>query len=225
MKRVREWLRERNTYLIISIILFVFLLLSEADHYARFFGHIQPVFVFTFAFLMGLFFVPLIQNELRGQKARFNKTGICLAFVLAACFMIPALLLDIFGRFSDSQIFFLQSLLFYPVIGFIVEIFFHIVPLTILTLAGYWLNFRMSEYYYWLILPVAMIEVAFQVILGIEERSLLFSLLIGLHVFLINIAGLLLLQRYSFMAMYSLRLFYYFFWHILWGVLRLKVLS
>jgi len=44
------------------------------------------------------------------------------------------------------------------------------------------------------------------------------------HVFVINIIGLLLFRRHGFIMMYLFRLMYYFLWHILWGHLRLSIL-
>lgn len=43
----------------------------------------------------------------------------------------------------------------------------------------------------------------------------------GLHVFLINLSQLMIFKRYD---LYSFRLVYYIFWHIVWGYMRLKLL-
>jgi hypothetical protein len=50
------------------------------------------------------------------------------------------------------------------------------------------------------------------------------SAFVGAHVWLINIAQLLVFRRYGFVPMYSLRLAYYLIWHIIWGHARLRLM-
>jgi hypothetical protein len=45
-----------------------------------------------------------------------------------------------------------------------------------------------------------------------------------IHVFVIAFLQLYVFRRFDFVSMYSFRLFYYAYWHILWGVIRLEVL-
>ena len=44
---------------------------------------------------------------------------------------------------------------------------------------------------------------------------------LGLHVFAFNLLQLYIFRRYDFASLYSLRLVYYLYWHILWSTLRL----
>jgi hypothetical protein len=75
------------------------------------------------------------------------------------------------------------------------------------------------------ILLASLIEPVFQMRFGFSQIS--FSrteLYVGLHVFAINFLQLYIFRRYDFASMYSLRLVYYLYWHILWGALRLHLL-
>jgi hypothetical protein len=47
---------------------------------------------------------------------------------------------------------------------------------------------------------------------------------VALHIFLLNLCQLAIFKRYDFVSMYSFRLMYYLLWHIVWGVIRLKLL-
>lgn len=54
-----------------------------------------------------------------------------IGFVLATSFALIAIVVDVSVRFpADMNILFPESLLFYPVIGFCVEIVFHVLPLS-----------------------------------------------------------------------------------------------
>lgn len=45
---------------------------------------------------------------------------------------------------------------------------------------------------------------------------------VALHVYLINVLQLHLFRKYDFVSMYGFCLIYYFYWHIIWGDLRLR---
>ena len=76
----------------------------------------------------------------------------------------------------------------------------------------------------WLcLLLVALVEPFFQMRWGFAGRPLSWAeAYVGLHVFAINVLQLYVFRRYDFISMYSLRLFYYLYWHIIWGYLRLQ---
>lgn len=45
-----------------------------------------------------------------------------------------------------------------------------------------------------------------------------------IHVFAIALLQLRVFHRYDFASMLAFRMIYYTYWHIIWGVIRLKVL-
>ena len=75
------------------------------------------------------------------------------------------------------------------------------------------------------ILVVALLEPIFQTVLGFSQPYPTWVTIgVFANIFLINIFQLLIFKRYDFVSMYSFRLVYYAIWHIIWGVLRLKLL-
>ena len=75
------------------------------------------------------------------------------------------------------------------------------------------------------ILFVALWEPIFQTRLSLSEAYPWTAVIfIALHNFLFNFVQLALFKRYDFVTMYSFRLVYYLLWHIVWGVIRLRVL-
>ena len=118
-----------------------------------------------------------------------------------------------------------QALLFYPSIGFVAEMAFHVLPLAIVLVAQSPLALRVGEErLVWLgILVVAVLEPTFQVLLG--GGALTWSdAYTWIHIFAIAALQLYVFRRYDFASMFSFRMVYYAYWHILWGVIRLKVL-
>jgi len=72
------------------------------------------------------------------------------------------------------------------------------------------------------ILLVAAVEPTFHVLNGhVLTWAATYT---WLHVFTIAALQLYVFRRFDFAAMYSFRLIYYAYWHILWGVIRLKFL-
>jgi hypothetical protein len=118
-----------------------------------------------------------------------------------------------------------QALLFYPAIGFVAEIMFHVLPLALLLFImhplGGWIG---KERVVWLgILLVAVLEPTFQV--AFEGKPFTWgAAYTWIHVFAIALLQLAVYRRFDFISMYAFRLCYYAYWHILWGVIRLEVL-
>ena len=120
-----------------------------------------------------------------------------------------------------------QGFFFYPSIAFVVEILFHVLPLTLIlilltALPG---NLSFDRIIWPTIIVTALLEPVFQA--GFDsnkDNAPWVSAYIILHIFLINLCQLIIFKRYDFLSMYSFRLIYYTFWHIIWGVIRLKLL-
>ena len=156
--------------------------------------------------------------------ARDKLTG----FVLATSFALTSIFVDYQVKFPiNMNILFPESLLFYPVIGFCVEIIFHVFPLSVLL----WmfsgpLRCTNSAKIVWLSIGlVSLLEPIFQAVSGLSTKFPGWvPLWIGFHVWLINLAQLVIFKRYGFVWMYLFRLVYYFFWHVAWGYFRIQVL-
>ena len=119
-----------------------------------------------------------------------------------------------------------QSLLYYPVAGYAAELLFHVVPLflllTLLTSLSKSIHF---EAVVWpCIIIVSLIEPVFQSRPLIGAYPAWATAYVFLNVWVINVAGLTLFNRYDFVTMYAFRLMYYLLWHIVWGHVRLRLL-
>ena len=119
-----------------------------------------------------------------------------------------------------------QALTFYPAVGLVAEVVFHLLPLAILLPVLNLIAGRLGgERVVWLgMLLVAVSEPTFQVIAGGGNRSPGGDAYTWLHIFAIAVLQLYVFRRFDFASMYSFRLIYYAYWHILWGAIRLRVL-
>ena len=114
-----------------------------------------------------------------------------------------------------------QSLLFYPAIAYVIEVFFHASPLAILLFA----RDRIPERWrpgaavtIWVCCAIAAtIEPIVQMRMG-------GSTYVGAFVFGFTLVELAIFRRYDFVSMYGFRLVFYLWWHVIWGSLRLRLL-
>jgi len=203
--------------------------LLNKNLFKNYFGEVHPVLVILVMGFLGIFLTSflLMQNGF----AIFSKTqarGRSAGFVLAAGLAVMAILVDIVVKFpADMNLLFPESLLFYPVIGFCVEIVFHVLPLSILLwiFTGLFRHTNPVKILWVSLVIVAFIEPFFQAVSGLSANLPAWvPFWVGLHVFLINITQLVIFKRHGFIWMYLFRLAYYFFWHMAWGYFRLQVL-
>ena len=193
-----------------------------------YFADVHPLMIVFLLILLGILLMTFLVSRhsftvLSSTTARERLVG----FAFATGFALIAILVDIGVKFPASMnILFPESLLFYPVIGFCVEIVFHVLPLSILILIFGWLFPTERTKILWLSLGiVSLIEPAFQAISGFSENVPAWVLAwIGVHVFLINLLQLVIFKRNGFVWMYLFRLVYYVFWHVAWGYFRLRIL-
>ncbi len=125
---------------------------------------------------------------------------------------------------ADINIPFPRSLLFYPTIGFIVEISFHLLPLA----AGIFALSRFTKLpkrkVVWVsIFATSALEPLYQMWFS-NHDSLITLIYTGIHVFLFSLVQLLVFKRFGFISMYGFRLVFYAIWHVAWGTLRLDLL-
>lgn len=218
-------------FLSLSVIVFILTCiahLSNSSSFQRYFSTIHPLLVVFILFILGLILFSFLLSD--GQFAiygRGNYKGILLSIGLAVPFAAVMILVDRKVPFPvDMNVPFPDSLVFYPAIGYVVEIVFHVLPFCLIYfILGLLLSGSSSIGIVWVsVLIVALIEPIFQVVLTSGQNSVWAVAYVGFHLFLINIVQLLLFRRYDFVTMFSFRFSYYVLWHILWGHLRLDLL-
>jgi hypothetical protein len=220
-------------YTSVSLVVLGFvgiLYLTNKLLFQRFLGDINPIMAFLLIVILGFsLFTFLIHQNWFAIYKEGNLVGLLSASGLAAVFGVIVIFLDIKIVFpADTNILFPESVLFYPAIGFFAEILFHVLPLTLLLfLLNIILKIPIHPTIIWIcILIVALLEPVYQSVnmASTGQHPMWAVLVIGLHIFLLNIFQLIIFKRYDFVSMYTFRLVYYLFWHIGWGFVRLRLL-
>lgn len=198
--------------------------------FQRFLGRLNPVIVILFVIFLGFILLSFLLSQ--GWFAIFereNLAGLFRRSSLAALFVFISILVDLKVGFpADMNILFPKSLAFYPAIGFLVEILFHVLPLSILliSLTSIFKNMSYENIIWICVLIVSLLEPIFQTMdMALSNQFPLWAMAaVGLNLFLFNLSQLFIFKRYDFISMYSFRLVYYLVWHIVWGYIRLKLL-
>lgn len=213
---------------LVALIFIVSLLPSSGVYFRRFFGETNAILVTVVVSVIGAAALWVLQSshEFVIIKGRTTLRGVALSAVLAAVPGVAIIVADFIIRYpQDTNVPVPQALLFYPAVGFVAEIIFHVLPLALLLLALNPLAGRLGKKrVVWLgILLVAVLEPTFQVLF--EGKAFTWSTAYTwIHVFAISFLQLYVFRHFDFVSMYSFRLFYYAYWHILWGGIRLEVL-
>ena len=195
--------------------------------FQRFFGGLHPLGVLFTVVVLGFLLFSLLLYD--GRFAIYRPghlRGLLLALGLAIPFAVVIILVDRAVRFPvDMNVAFPESLLFYPVMGFVADILFFILPFCLL----YFLLNRIAgesdpnRIIWAAILLTALFEPIFQVAFMDGRSPDWVVAYVGVHVYVMAVVQLFLFKRYDFITMYSFRLSYYLLWHIVWGHLRLTV--
>ena len=206
----------------------VVLLPSSAASFRRFYGEINAIAVTLVVTAAGAAALWVLQSTYQFALLQGKATlrGIALSAGLATLLAVAIVIADFVVRYpQDLNVPLPQALLFYPAIGFVAEIVFHIVPLALLLLAlKPFVGWMGESRVVWLgILLVALAEPTFQA-LFLGGPFTWAGVYTWVHVFAIAVLQLIVFRRFDFVSMYGFRLFYYAYWHILWGVIRLEVL-
>ena len=218
---------ERQQYRALAVLSFavagmmLILSLSRSALFKPYFGDVPPLTAITLVILAGVFSLGFLHS--RGWFEIYTRDcfrGMVFSTILATLLGIGQVFADLVIRFpKDLNVPPPQSLLFYPVMAYVVETCFHALPLAlVLAILGPLSKEVNTNVLVWLcFLPVASLE-------PIVMRRLGFSAYVGLFVFTFNLLQLYVFRRYDFVSMYSFRLVYYVLWHVLWGYLRLRLL-
>ncbi len=230
-------INESRQFLVFSCLSAIFLgfiaILSffNASLFIRFLGTMNPLLVGALVVFLG--FVTLLVLVGQGWFSIYlknNSKGLIQAAGLALLFgaiIVPVDMIIHFPKNMNEPL--PEALLFYPVMGFLVEVVFKLLPLTLL-LVIFSLVFRkinIKEFIWPCLFFVSALEGIYHALNTIFYGDLYpvwFALFVGIHVTLINFAQLSIFKRYDFVAMFTLRLVYYSIWHLTWGYFRLSVI-
>ena len=200
---------------------------NPAGFLQPFFGSIDPLLAVAVIAVIGVVSLGFLQSHgwFEIFTMRGTLRGMAVSAFIATLFGIEVVIAEstnIFRLPADINVRLPWSLMFYPVMGYVVEVVFHMLPLTVLLMVLGPLSKKLNmPGLIWLcILAVSLLEPIFQV--GSGQPLSFAQVYIGLHIFAINILQLYVFQRYDFVSMYSFRLVYYMYWHIIWGALRLQ---
>jgi len=236
MAKVKEiFFIERSQFLIIIALSFGMVGLTgilyfhNDSPFHRFFGDVNPLAAFVVVSLLGALLLSfLLSQDWFAIYKKENLKGLARSSALAALLGMIMILVDTqIVLPKDFNIPFPESLLFYPAIDYFVQILFHILPLTVLliVLTAIFKNADHRHIVWICILVVALLEPVYQTVMGFSSPIPLWAAAyIWIHVFIINLAELIIFKRYDFISMYAFRLVYYLFWHIGWGYFRLQIL-
>ena len=201
---------------------------SNSSAFQRYFGRIHPLVVLIVLFISALILFSLLLQD--GNFAIYrsgNYKGILIAVGWAVPFAAAMIFVDTKFPFpSNMNIPYPDSLFFYPAMGYVVELLFHVLPFSFiyLILGSVFKDSDQLRIVWVSLLIVALLEPIFQVLFATSQDTRGVLAYVGLHLFLINIVQLLLFRRYDFVTMYSFRFSYYLLWHVVWGHLRLSIL-
>ncbi len=220
-----------RVYALLCLLIFVmvvFALPSTRLDFQRYFGALNPLLVVTLAAVGGGVALRWLSIRWGFQiiAGRATLQGMAISLGLATLLAGAIVVADFIIRYPESlNVPLPAALLFYPTIGFVAEIVFHIAPLTVslLTLAQFD-NYVTPNRAVWLaIFFASAVEPMFQVIFPGEPLSW-GAVYTGVHVYIISLFQLLVFRRFDFVSMYAFRLLYYVYWHIIWGTWRLDIL-
>lgn len=212
---------------LIALAFTAVLITSTGPYFGRFFGTAHPLLVVAVGSGVGVAALWVLSRYgFAIIKGRATLHGVGLSVVLATALAVAIVIADSVIRYPrDLNVPLPQALLFYPAVGLVAEVIFHLLPLAVLLPTLNLVAGRLGrERVVWLgILLVAVFEPTFQVVLG-GTGSVWGNVYTWLHVFVIAVLQLYVFRRFDFASMYSFRLIYYTYWHILWGTIRLDVL-
>lgn len=220
-----------HTYTGLSIAVVIFtgiLYFSDPNIFIPLIGRINPLAASVILICLG--FISLTFLEHKKWLTAFKKSNlkeIFLSAIVALLFVPVSIFIDIkVGFWKDLNILFPESLLFYPAIGFVVEILFHVIPLAMLLflITSFFKNLNQQKAVMAGIIIVSLLEPVYQTRLMFSSTHfpVWSSVLVLLNLIAFNLSQLMIFKQYGFFSMYTFRFVYYFVWHIVWGYLRLQ---
>lgn len=222
-----------------QVILYAFLSLAiligtgilmafDPSAFMRFIGNINPLILIPTLIIGGLIILLTFISRNWFQIIRMkNLTPLAWSYGLATILASISILIDITYKYPEAtNVFFPQSLLFYPVIAFVAELLFHLIPIVLLLLITKFIfKYSDRQRIYWMILLlISLIEPIYQTIWSPSYFPLWILIYLTIHLYIFNFIELYVFKQYGFLAMFSVRILYYLIWHIIWGYFRLDIL-
>lgn len=199
----------------------------EAADFERFIGGISPLVAVAVTGAVGSAALGVL-DKAGWVGSGPVRQGLARSTVLALGLGVAIIVADSALGFGEAiNVSWPASIVFYPVMAFIAEVAFHLVPLAlIVTVSRRWRRLPAGAGAVMVpIIAVALFEALYQVVGSASDGiSRLLLAYLALHMTAFAIAGLTSLRRFGFGAMMWLRLAYYAIWHVAWGVLRLDLL-
>ncbi len=202
--------------------------LSEGSYFQPYFGNVHPLLVIALVTVLGVVSLSFLNSRgwFQIYATRKSLKGAFFSASVATLFAIVMVLVDLGSRFPRNlNVPPPESLLFYPTMAYVAEIAFHSLPLSLLLfcLGPAFKKLNVNSVIWLCIALASFLEPIFQMRLRTWEKPLSWAeVYVGPHVFVFNLLQIYVFRRYDFVAMYSFRLVYYVYWHIVWGYLRVQ---
>ncbi len=211
--------------MVVVLVMTGILSYSNGVIFRRFLGSVNPLVAIGASAIAGFLALSFLQ-----AKGWFSiGAGVQLPLrytLLAVASAFFSILIDLKTVFpGDMNIQYPESLLFYPTIGFFVEIVFHVLPLTALffLITAIFKTYDAGKVTWFCIPIVAILEPTYQAIY-MQANPTWVIVSVWVNLFFFNSVQLLIFKRYDFITMYFFRLIFYLIWHIAWGYFRLELL-
>ena len=202
--------------------------LYSPDLYSTFLGTINPLLLVLVVSTVAAPLYAIFDNRfLAGVEPRPAKLRVFIAPLAGACFGLLFIPVDIHFRLpADLNVLFPTALLYYPVLGYVVDVLFHLVPFVVLKrVLEIVLPSARNELRALLALgPCLLTEPIFQVSLISSEYSVLFKAILFFFLMAYSACQLFLLLKHGFHHMLAFRYGHYLVWHMIWGFIRLRLL-
>jgi hypothetical protein len=227
---------QRTQLFVVLTLSVAALLMAAALHAAdpilfqRFIGGIHPLIAFGLA---GLLAIGCLRWLLVGGwfviHSRSTVADMFRPAAIAVLMALVTILVDLRVPFAaDINVLPPESLLFYPAIAFLVEIVFHVLPLTVLLmiLSSTLTGIPRSSLAWIAIVVVSLLEPIYQglAMAGSTRFPLWAVAVVVANLTLFNLLQLSVFKRNDFVSMCAIRLVYYAIWHVGWGSIRLALL-
>ena len=200
---------------------------ENSSIFQRFFASLNPLVIIILTSFSGfLLFVLFLSKNWFAIFKKENLRWLNKLSLLTLPFVAISIIIDLIFVFPvNINILFPYSLLFYPVMGFLAEILFHIIPLAFLvTISNFVFKNISTRKLIWVCLIIAALcEPTYQAVF-MQSSPTLVIVLVWSNIYLFNLMQLYIFKHYDFISMYIFRLIYYSMWHIIWGYFRLDLL-
>jgi len=225
--------RFKGQYLVLSILSICLLILTTVllrrnpQIFNKLLGKFHPVLALSIVIALG-FVVFTVIMEITDLEVISNGGHRLLFYSIIAAALLTLLIIffvDLRGGYEeDINVLAPDGLLYYPVMGYLADIIFHVIPFTILLLlARFLLGADLNQNIpVWIFLIASLFEPLFQAL--IMQSSGWVQTYQFVHIFIINLIQFLLFREHDFISMYMFRMVYYLFWHLIWGYFRLEIL-